>query len=289
MLLIKYFSYWNNPCVVKAMRIQKTLLILVIFCSSAFMAKTSLVFQIDNTNVDQKKAKISPFKPGEKLKYVLHYGLLNAGIAELEVKNSTRKFDRRKALNMVGKGWTTGATDWFFTVNDHYETFMDTERMESLLFIRRVNEGGFLINQDYYFEQDSNKVRTQNNIEYHVPEGVQDMLSTFYYARTIDYSNAKMNDVFTIPAFVDDKVEYLRIKYKGKERIKVRNGEYDCLKFNPIVLEGRVFKDDDDLTVWISDDDNKIPILIKSKILVGSIKAELSEYHGLANPLAKNK
>jgi len=271
------------------MRIQKTLLILVIFCSSAFMAKTSLVFQLDNEKVDQKKAKVSPFKPGEKLQYVLHYGLLNAGIAELEVKKSTRKFNNRNALNMVGKGWTTGATDWFFTVDDHYETFMDTERMESLLFIRRVNEGGFLINQDYYFEQDSNKVLTQNNIEYHVPEGVQDMLSTFYYARTIDYSNAKMNDVFIIPAFVDDKVEYLRIKYKGKERIKVRNGQYDCLKFNPIVLEGRVFKDDDDLTVWISDDDNKIPILIKSKILVGSIKAELSEYHGLANPLAKKK
>ena len=187
---------------------------------------------------------------------------------------------------MVGKGWTTGATDWFFKVNDHYKTYMDIEKMEALQFIRRVDEGGFLINQDYYFEQDSNKVRTQNNEDYTVPNGVQDMLSSFYYARSLDFSSAKMNDVFIIPAFVDDKVEYLRVKYKGKESIKVRKGKYACLKFNPIVLEGRVFKDDDDVTVWISDDENKIPILIQSKIIVGSIKAELNEYEGLAHPLA---
>ena len=171
------------------------------------MAKTTFTYQFSNEKLEQKKAKIPPFKPGEKLQYVLHYGLLNAGIAELEVNKSNRKFNDRKSLNMIGKGWTTGATDWFFTVEDHYETYMDAERMESLLFIRRVNEGGFLIHQDYYFQQDSNKVRTQNNIEYHVPNGVQDMLSTFYYPGTIDYSDAKLNDVYVIPAFVDDKVD----------------------------------------------------------------------------------
>jgi len=269
---------------------RKILLIVIIICVSQLAANTSMIFQSPGesiNNQDQKISKTLPFKEGEKLQYILHYGLLNAGIAELKVSNTKRKFkNSRKTLNMVGKGWTTGATDWFFKVNDHYETFMDIEKMEALLFIRRVDEGGFLINQDYYFEQDSNKVRTQNNLDYTVPSGVQDMLSSFYYARSLDFSSAKMNDVFIIPAFVDDKVEYLRVKYKGKETIKVRKGKYACLKFNPIVLEGRVFKDDDDVTVWISDDDNKIPILIQSKIIVGSIKAELSEYEGLAHPLA---
>ncbi len=131
---------------------------------------------------------------------------------------------------MVGKGWTTGATDWFFKVDDHYETFMDADKMESLQFIRRVNEGGFIINQDYYFDQDSNKVLTQDNERYDVPEGVQDMLSTFYYARTMDYSKAKVDDIFVIPAFVDNKVEYLRIKYKGKETIKTKEMEISLFK-----------------------------------------------------------
>jgi len=228
------------------------------------------------------------FQPGEKLTYLLHYGILNAGLAELKVTKSNKQFEGRKvAYNMVGKGWTTGATDWFFKVNDHYETYMDGEELESLQFIRRVNEGGFIINQDYYFDTDSNKVMTQDNLKYDVPSGVQDMLSTFYYARNIDFSKAKVNDIFIIPAFVDNKVEYIRIIYKGKESIKTKSGKYKCIKFNPLVLEGRIFKDDEDVSVWITDDDNKIPILIQSKVIVGSIKAELIKYEGLAHPIAK--
>jgi hypothetical protein len=228
------------------------------------------------------------FQPGEKLTYLLHYGILNAGLAELKVEKSNKHFEGRKvAYNMVGKGWTTGATDWFFKVNDHYETYMDGEELESLQFKRRVNEGGFIINQDYYFDTDSNKVMTQDNVKYDVPSGVQDMLSTFYYARNIDFSKAKVNDIFIIPAFVDNKVEYIRIIYKGKESIKTKSGKYKCIKFNPLVLEGRIFKDDEDVSVWITDDDNKIPILIQSKVIVGSIKAELIEYQGLAHPISK--
>jgi len=255
--------------------------------TSGQIIPSSITHLIENTIQLDKlpESEKFPFAPGEELQYVLHYGIINAGIAELKVNKSNRKFnDDRGSINMVGKGWTTGATDWFFSVKDHYETFMDIEKMESLRFIRRVDEGGYLINQDYYFEQDSNKVRTQDNKSFDVPNGVQDMLSTFYYARTLNFSNAKINDVFVIPAFVDDKVEYLRIKYMGKETIKIRSGKYRCLKFNPLVLQGRVFEADDDLTVYISDDDNKIPILIQSKIIVGSIKAELSGYRGLSHP-----
>jgi hypothetical protein len=115
------------------------------------------------------------------------------------------------------------------------------------------------------------------------------MLSSFYYARLIDYSKAEIGDIFIVPVFVDDKVEFIRIIYKGKETIKTKMGKYRCIKFNPLVLEGRVFKDDDDLSVWISDDDNKIPILIQSKIVVGTLKAELIAYEGLANSVAKIK
>lgn len=270
----------------------KKILILLLLIIFQFESSTSVSdYQYEGVLLQETiyvNSKELPFKNGEKLSYVLHYGLLNAGIAELSVKESKRKFkNSRKSINMIGKGWTTGATDWFFEVNDHYETYMDLDSLESLRFIRRVNEGGFIINQDYYFDQDSNKVRTQDNAQYDIPEGAQDMLSSFYYARTIDFSKANYNDIFVIPAFVDNQIEYLRVKYKGKETIKIRNGKYRCLKFNPLVLEGRVFKDDDDVTVWISDDKNKIPVLIKSKIIVGSIKAELSDYSGIAHPISR--
>lgn len=274
------------------MKRKKTLILLSIFIGISF---TVIPINKMQNNVDplllqeNPKSEIPPFKSGEKLQYLLHYGIINAGIAELYVSISKKKFKGKKeAYNMVGKGWTTGATDWFFKVEDHYETYMDADEMKTLQFKRRVNEGGFIINQDYYFDQDSNVVLTQDNERYVVPKGVQDMLSTFYYARTLDYSKAKVDDIFVIPAFVDNEVEYLRIIYKGKETIKTKSGKYRCLKFNPLVLEGRVFKDDDDLSVWISDDENKIPILIQSKVIVGSIKAELISYEGLANPLARN-
>lgn len=272
---------------------KKTPFLILFFIGFTFLIPSNAIFQTEVEPlplIEHRRSEKTAFKSGESLKYLLHYGILNAGIAELKVYAGKKAFKGKKqSYNMVGKGWTTGATDWFFKVNDHYETYMDIEEMNSLRFIRRVNEGGYIINQDYYFDSDSNRVRTQDNKNFDVPIGVQDMLSSFYYARTIDYSKAKVNDIFIIPAFVDNKVEYLRIMYKGKETIKTKSGKYKCLKFNPLVLEGRVFKDDEDVTVWISDDDNKIPILIQSKIVVGSIKAELIQYQGLANPFAKIK
>jgi hypothetical protein len=135
--------------------------------------------------------------------------------------------------------------------------------------------------------QHRRKVTTQENKTYDVPASAQDMLSAFYFARTIDYSTATPGQEFTIPCFMDNEEWNLRMRYIGKETIKLRNGKFRCLKFQPVVQEGRVFKANDDLNVWITDDANHIPVLAEAKVLVGSIKMELSSYEGLANPVAK--
>ena len=229
-----------------------------------------------------------PFKIGEKLSYVLHYGIFNAGVAEIVVKPTSKVFyNNRNALNMIGKGRTTGVVDLVFSVRDHYETYLDSKTMEPLQFIRRVDEGGYLISQDYFFNPDSNIVTTQDKKIFDVPEGVQDMISAFYYARTLNFDTAHFGDVYEIPAFVDDEIFYLKLKFVGRETVKLRKGKFRCLKFNPVVQEGRIFKADEDLIVWVSDDHNKIPILAESKILVGSIKMELSDYEGLAHVIAR--
>ena len=106
-------------------------------------------------------------------------------------------------------------------------------------------------------------------------------------SRTKDLRNLKKGEIVSVPSFVDDEFFELRIKYISTETIKTKTGKYRCMKFNPVIQEGRVFKTEDDLEVWISDDENKLPIMCKAKILVGSIKVELMEYEGLANPLAK--
>ena len=237
----------------------------------------------DVTSSDQM-----PFKTGEKLSYVLHYGIFNAGVAEIIIKPTSKTFfDNRNAMNMVGKGRTTGAVDLVFRVRDYYETYLDSKTLEPFKFIRRVDEGGYLISQDYLFNPDSNIVITQDEKRFDVPEGIQDMISAFYYARTLNFDTAHFGDVYEIPAFVDNEIFYLKLKFAGRETVKLRKGKFRCLKFNPVVQEGRIFKADEDLIVWVSDDRNKIPLLAESKILVGSIKMELTSYEGLAHELSK--
>lgn len=227
------------------------------------------------------------FQPGEKLEYVLHYGFVNAGVATIELKEEPTDIQGRKLLHAVGEGHSTGAFKAFYKVNDLYESRFDKEGVFPWVFTRRVNEGGYHIDQDYLYLQHRHQVTTQEKKTFDVPANAQDMISAFYYARTWDLSNVKEGDEFTVDLFMDNENWPLKMKFVGRETIKIRNGKYRCLKFQPMVQQGRIFKSNGDLNVWITDDANHIPVLAQASILVGSIKMELSDYSGLANPIAK--
>ncbi len=234
-----------------------------------------------------RKINHNAFKAGEQLEYKLHYGVINAGVAKLEVKNLGKKIAGRDVYHIVGSGRSKGAFDWFFKVRDTYETFLDVDGVFPWMFKRDVNEGGYKINQKYTFAQAKNKVNNGEGKQFEAPHGVQDMLSAFYYARSIDYSKAKKGEIFTIWSFVDDELWPLKIRYLGKDEIKVSGDKYRAMKFCPVVQEGRLFKNEEDVAVWISDDGNKIPLLAQGKVLIGSVKMELTKAKGLANPSAK--
>jgi hypothetical protein len=227
------------------------------------------------------------FQPGEKLEYVLHYGFLNAGVATLELKEEPNDIQGRKLLHAVGEGHSVGAFKTFYKVNDLYESRFDRDGVFPWVFTRRVSEGGYKIEQDYLYMQHRRQVTTQEKKVFDVPASAQDMISAFYYARTWDLSNVKEGDEFTVDLFMDNENWPLKMKFVGRETIKIRNGKYRCLKFQPMVQKGRIFKSNDDLNVWITDDANHIPVLAQAKVLVGSIKMELSGYAGLVNPIAK--
>ena len=241
-----------------------------------------------NTNgqtVQLRKVNNKAFTVGEELTYRLHYGLLDAGEATLSVQNYDKKVRGRSLYRIVGKGESKGAFNWFFKVDDRYETYVDQEGIFPWVFVRRVNEGGYKLSQDYLFHQHKQEVTTEKGNTHSVPVGVQDMLSAFYYARTIDFTNAAIGDTFTVECFLDEELYPLKIKFAGREEKKTKTGRYNCLIFNPIVQKGRIFKKEEDLQVWITDDENKIPVLVKANILVGSIKMELTDHKGVANPL----
>lgn len=252
---------------------------------------TSFVSDYSLTN-DVKSFKFrsldqTSFKDGERLDYTIHYGLIDAGFASMELKSDGVKVNDRDVYHCVGTGRSLGAFDWFFKVRDKYETYIDKEGIFPHVFKRDVNEGGYTINQEYKFYQNKRVIDNGVDNVSDVPSYCQDMLSSFYYARTLDYSGAVKGDIFTIYSYVDEKVYPIKIKYKGIKNISIRSGKYKCFLFNPVVQTGRIFKHESDCNFYITCDKNKIPLLIEAKLMVGSIKMEITGYKGLMEKLDK--
>lgn len=230
--------------------------------------------------------KHQAFRKGEKLNYKISYGWFDAGIATIEIKQEYHQINNRDALHIVGIGKSIGAFDWFFKVDDRYETYIDSEGVFPWLFVRDIHEGDFSMKQQYRFDQFKQTVTTQKKEVHDVPLGIQDMISSFYRARILDYAKAKPGDIFEFEAFVDDKIWPLKIKYLKNEHKVVGDKKFDCMVFVPVVQTGRIFKNEEDMKVWITRDANKIPVMAEAKILVGSITMQLTNYSGLANNIA---
>ncbi len=226
------------------------------------------------------------FKIGEKLRYRISYGFIDAGEATLETKYTDKKGDNRSLYHVVGIGKTLGAFNSVFKVDDRYESYIDKKSIMPWYFVRRVDEGGYKIKQDYTFKHNIKKVDNGKGKTFKTPMGVQDMISCFYYARTLDFKNIKKGKVFSIPCFMDDELFTLKIKYKGDEEINLRKGTFKCMRFVPVVQTGRYFKHEEDVSFWVTKDKNRIPVLIKAKIPVGNVKMHLVGWYGLRNELS---
>ena len=246
-----------------------------------------------------RTVKNEAFKRGEFLRYKVYYdailtGKVNAGEAELQVKDENKLFANRSTFHVVGLGLTKGTFNLFFKVVDRYETYIDEEALLPWLFIRRVNEGGYKITQDITFNQYKKTIIQVNNknnttTTTSVKDYTHDIISSFYYARTIDFTNAKIGQAFSIPFFLDDSIYTSKIIYMGKEDITIGIGKFSCIKLKPMMATGNVFKDPYPMTLWVTDDKNHIPLLAESAILVGTVKMELIKYSGIANPLSSKK
>ncbi len=252
----------------------------------AFTGKQIDPFQQVSGNekkVSLRKIDNKSFKRGEKLTYRIHYGFIDAAQATLEITDENRQVADRNTLHVVGLGVSKGTFDAFFKVRDRYETYIDEESILPWVFIRRVDEGGYKIEQNQVYNHYKKQVDSDGKI-FTTPEGIQDMLSAFYYARTVDYSKAKKGDIFSVTSFVDNEIWELKIKFLGKETVKTDLGRIKCMKFCPVVQKGRIFKSEEDLSIWISDDANHVPVRGQCDILFGSLKMDLVAAKGLSEP-----
>lgn len=242
-----------------------------------------LIGMTSSTTISFPSTSNKAFQSGEKLKYFISYGFIDAGEAILEVNNTNKKGNNRELVHVKGTGRTLGGFNAFFKVLDTYESYIDKKGMFPWQFVRRVNEGGYTIEQDYTFQHDKYKVKTAEGKEYKIPLAIQDMISSFYYARTLNFNNIKVGDIFEFNCFMDEEVFLLKVKYVGEEDIHIRKGKFNCFKFVPVIQTGRLFEDEDDVNFWVTNDANRIPILVKAKIPVGVIKMHLVDWSGLKN------
>lgn len=226
------------------------------------------------------------FRDGEKLFFKVYYNMgaiwVGAGEASFNVKKKLYK--GREVFHVVGDGRTLKSYEWFYKVRDRYETYIDVKTMLPVKFIRNVNEGGFKIYNNVTFNQDIGQAISTKGV-YTVPKCIQDVVSAIYYARNIDYSQYKPGDKIPFSMFLDDEVFNLYIRYVGKERIKTKYGTFNAIKIVPLLIEGTIFKGGEKMMIWVSDDNNHIPLRVDSPILVGSIKVDLIGYEQLRNPL----
>tara|TARA_B110000305_G_scaffold213066_1_gene248671 strand:- start:27 stop:809 length:783 start_codon:yes stop_codon:yes gene_type:complete len=250
------------------------------------IALIGLFFGMTSSNMfSYPSVSNSAFQIGEKLRYRITYGFVDAGEAKLEVKSTTIKGNNRSLFHVVGTGKTLGAFSAFYKVRDTYQSYIDQKSIMPWIFVRDVNEGGYKINQKYTFKQNENKVYNGDK-HFKTPLGIQDMISSFYKARTLDFTNMKPGKKFKFKCFMDDEVFDLEIKYVGDEVIKIRKGKFKVHKFVPVVQTGRYFETEEDVQFWITADKNKIPVLVKAKIPVGTVKMHLVEWSGLKNNLS---
>lgn len=244
------------------------------------------------TFVSFSQEKKQAFKSGESLRYKMSYsGFLRAGTAVLEIEETD--LNGEKVFHTKGTGWTSGMIGWFFKVDDLYQSYFDKNEVKPYVFKRKINEGGYKKNVITTFNYKSNNAYVQDFIKQKDTTiavlDVQDMLSAFYYLRNQNVKNMKKGDEIAIDIFLDAQIYPFKLRFLGKQTLKTDFGKVKTLIFRPLVQSGRVFKAQESVTLWITDDDNKIPIKMEASLAVGSLQAELETYKGLANEFKSKK
>ena len=233
----------------------------------------------------QELTKISEpvFKVGEKLSYKMKYGIFTAAEADIRIEASDKKFDK-PAFHLIAEGKTAGSFDFFYKVRNKYESYVDQNTLLPYFYTENRREGKWKHTDNVTFDHKDNKV-TANKGVFQFKGKTFDFVSAYYFARTIDVSKMKIGEQFQLQYFLEDGFHSMDITYVGTEVVSCSLGKFNCLKFNPTIIPGRIFRKDSKLYLWVTNDGNRIPVKAHVEVILGSITMDLQAATGLKYPL----
>lgn len=257
-------------------------LFLVVF---AFNAGTSGRCEVNNI----------AFKPGEEVEYNVYYNWgpiwLNAGLVTFNVYERT--YRNREVYHFESYGQTHRKYDWIFKVRDRFQSFVDKESFRPLWYEMDTYEGGFIAKDSYIYIPGENLVvaTTENSDRSRQTDTIKiqpcsyDVITAVYVARNLDFSSYSINESIPFSILIGNKLYDLNPRYLGRETIETREREsYDCIKLSVELVEGFIFTPGNEMFVWVTNDDNRVPVMVEAQIRVGSVKAVLKSARGLRNP-----
>src|SRR5688572_14064383 len=236
-----------------------------------------------------RKLDNDSFTSGEKLDYVVHYGLINAAEATIDVDKDIQTINNRPCYKVNVFGKTTGSFDFFLKVRDTWRSYIDTTSIVPQRFHRNIEEGNYKKKENIMFDHYKNLATVEDKKDvntYKVPDNVQDIVSGVYYLRTLNYDRRKNGEQIKIQGFFDDEIFDFTVTYRGKETVETKAGKIKAIKLIPKMPKNKLFDGEDAIAIYLSDDKNKIPVLIQAEMFVGSVKIDLYKYKGLKSPLA---
>ncbi len=253
------------------------------------------LFQLANGQ-GYELTKEMPFKSGERLEMKASIGFVKAAEAIFTVSDIIYSINNRPTWKIDINAKTSGVFDFFSPVRDNWGTYYDTTSLLPQRFYRYIREGRFRKNEILYFHHDRdsvtvNKLHKETKVlekteEYAIPHNVQDMVTGYYYLRSIDFNKLKIGEIITIKTFFDEKEQPFRVKFTGREVIKTKFGKVKSVVLVPIIEKDSLFEEDNTLKVWLSDDLNKVPLKFQAKIYVGYLRVELKKAENLKHPMA---
>lgn len=232
----------------------------------------------DSTQLDQGRHEVlpaieQPFRAGESLRFSVQYGFIKAGSAWLEVPEVV-DWNGRPCWRLVARAESNGFFDKVYKVRNRIESMWDQQGRFSWRYFEDRHEGHYTANDTLVFDANAHTVRYKNGMEYPIPEKAQDALSAFYFTR---FQALPLGGSVTFDYHASRKSAPLEVKVLGRQRVKTPAGKFDCVVIEPMLKAGGIFKNKGRLVIWLTDDERRMPVLMKSKVLIGSISVVLQE------------